>query len=89
MQLMNVMTAVATATPAPSHFSGDPKTLSSGSLRTPPAHSGPATQAQDVVVFSDDSDAICCIPHPIRDLLLNGRYCRFAFSQTVAHFRKK
>lgn len=44
MQLMNVMTAVATATPAPSHFSGDPKTLSSGSARTTPARGGPLAQ---------------------------------------------
>lgn len=49
MQLLNVMTAVATATPAPSHFSGDPKTLSSGSVGTPPARSGP--EKQDVAVL--------------------------------------
>ncbi|WP_161505308.1 hypothetical protein [Klebsiella michiganensis] len=44
MQLMNVMTAVATATPAPSHFSGDPKTLSSGSSFFPTARSIAKTQ---------------------------------------------
>lgn len=41
MQLLNVMTAVATATPAPSHFSGDPKTLSPGSLINTPAPGSP------------------------------------------------
>ena len=49
MQLMNVMTAVATATPAPSHFSGDPKTLSSGSASAPPGRSG--TRTQDVPLY--------------------------------------
>lgn len=52
MQLMNVMTAVATATPAPSHFSGDPKTLSSGSAGALPARSGQETQYAAVLLAS-------------------------------------
>ena len=86
MQLLNVMTAVATATPAPSHFSGDPKTLSSGSDSAPPARSGPATQ--DVAVFPADDDAICCVPPLPRDLPLTTGKRRFAYSLTVVHFRK-
>ena len=86
MQLLNVMTAVATATPAPSHFSGDPKTLSSGSDSAPPARSGPATQ--DVAVFLADDDAICCVPPLPRDLPLTTGKRRFAYSLTVVHFRK-
>ena len=86
MQLMNVMTAVATATPAPSHFSGDPKTLSSGSAFRPPARSGPATQ--DVAVLSAASDARCCVPPLPRDRPLTTGKRRFACSLTVVHFRK-
>ena len=86
MQLLNVMTAVATATPAPSHFSGDPKTLSSGSAFRPPARSGPATQ--DVAVFSAGCDAICCVPPLPRDRPLTTGKRRFAYSLTVVHFRK-
>ena len=55
----------------------DPKTPSSGSLRTPPARSGPATQ--DVAVFLAVSDHICCAP------TLKGR-C--GYSVCVVHFRK-
>ena len=86
MQLMNVMTAVATATPAPSHFSGDPKTLSSGSPSDPPARSGQKTQ--DVAVFSADIDARCCVPPLPRDRPLTTGKRRFAYSLTVVHFRK-
>ncbi len=86
MQLMNVMTAVATATPAPSHFSGDPKTLSPGSAGAPPARSGPAPQ--DVAVFPANSDAICCVPPLPRDRPLTTIKGRFACSLTVVHFRK-
>lgn len=86
MQLMNVMTAVATATPAPSHFSGDPKTLSSGSASAPPARSGPETQ--DVAVFPADHDARCCVPPLPRNPVLRGRKDRFAYSLTMVHFRK-
>lgn len=43
---------------------------------------------QDVAVLSAGYDAICCIPQPDRDLLPDGRYCRFAYSLTVVHFRK-
>ncbi|EFI4232251.1 hypothetical protein GXU00_004333 [Escherichia coli] len=38
--------------------------------------------------FSADYDAICCIPHPDRDLLPGSRYCHFAYSLAVIHFRK-
>lgn len=86
MQLLNVMTAVATATPAPSHFSGDPKTLSSGSAFRPPPLSGPETQ--DVAVFSSDDDARCCVPPLPRDRLLTTGKRRFAYSPTVVNFRK-
>lgn len=87
MQLMNVMTAVATATPAPSHFSGDPKTLSSGSAFLPPARSGPATQ--DVAVFPAEDDARCCVPPLPRDRPLTTLKGRFAYSVCVVHFRKQ
>ncbi|WP_372617049.1 hypothetical protein [Enterobacter hormaechei] len=70
-----------------SHFSrSDPKNTSSGSLRTPPARSGPATQ--DVAVLSADCDAICCVPPLPRDRLLTTGKGRFAYSLTVVHFRK-
>ena len=64
----------------------DPISVSSGSLRTPPAHSGPATQ--DVAVFPADDDAICCVPPLPRDLPLTTGKRRFAYSLTVVHFRK-
>ena len=86
MQLMNVMTAVATATPAPSHFSGDPKTLSSGSPSDPPALCGPLTQY--VAVLSAAGYAICCVNPLPRDRPLNTGKGRFAYSLTVVHFRK-
>lgn len=86
MQLLNVMTAVATATPAPSHFSGDPKTLSSGSAFRPPPLSGPATQ--DVAVFPADDDARCCVPPLPRDRPLITIKGRCGYSLTVVHFRK-
>ncbi|WP_448979904.1 hypothetical protein [Klebsiella pneumoniae] len=70
-----------------SHFSrSDPKKGSSGSLRTPPARSGPATQ--DVAVLSAASDAICCVPPLPRDRPLTTGKGRFAYSLTVVHFRK-
>ncbi|UNC63198.1 hypothetical protein CAY71_26050 (plasmid) [Klebsiella pneumoniae] len=70
-----------------SHFStADPKNTSSGSLRTPPAHSGPATQ--DVAVFPAKDDAICCVPPLPRDRPLTTGKRRFAYSLTVVHFRK-
>ncbi|AKM38348.1 hypothetical protein PCN061_p6105 (plasmid) [Escherichia coli PCN061] len=70
-----------------SHFSrSDPKKGSSGSLRTPPASSGPATQ--DVAVFPADSDPICCVPPLPRDRPLTTGKRRFAYSLTVVHFRK-
>lgn len=87
MQLKNVMTAVATATPAPSHFSGDPKTLSSGSAGTAPARSAPA--AQDVAVSADDDDTICCVPPLPRDRPPPPIKGRFAYSVCVLHFRKQ
>lgn len=86
MQLLNVMTAVATATPAPSHFSGDPKTLSSGSASAPTARSGQATQY--VAVFSAERDAICCVPPLPRDPARSSKKPRFAYFLTVVHFRK-
>lgn len=64
----------------------DPKTHCSGSLRTPPASSGPATQ--DVAVFPADSDPICCVPPLPRDRPLTTGKRRFAYSLTVVHFRK-
>ncbi|MER0197048.1 hypothetical protein, partial [Klebsiella quasipneumoniae] len=64
----------------------DPKKASSGSLRTPPAHSGPATQ--DVAVFPADHDARCCVYPLPRDLPLTTGKRRFAYSLTVVHFRK-
>ena len=67
-------------------FTVDPKTPSSGSLRTPPAHSGPATQ--DVAVFPADHDARCCVYPLPRDLPLTTGKRRFAYSLTVVHFRK-
>lgn len=67
-------------------FEADPKKGSSGSLRTPPARSGPATQ--DVAVFSADSDPICCVPPLPRDRPLTTGKRRFAYSLTVVHFRK-
>ncbi|MFQ1061200.1 hypothetical protein ACJWUX_26005 [Klebsiella pneumoniae] len=70
-----------------SHFSrSDPKKGSSGSLRTPPAHSGPATQ--DVAVFPAVSDPICCVPPLPRNRPLTTGKRRFAYSLTVVHFRK-
>ncbi|MGF2383188.1 hypothetical protein [Enterobacter hormaechei] len=70
-----------------SHFSrSDPKKVSPGSLRTPPARSGPATQ--DVAVLPADIDAICCVPPLPRDRPLTTGKRRFAYSLTVIHFRK-
>ncbi|WP_418922203.1 hypothetical protein [Escherichia coli] len=70
-----------------SHFSrSDPKKGSPGSLRTPPARSGPATQ--DVAVLPADFDAICCVPPLPRDRPLTTGKRRFAYSLTVIHFRK-
>ncbi|HBX8242429.1 TPA: hypothetical protein MIH45_23040 [Klebsiella pneumoniae] len=70
-----------------SHFStADPKNTSSGSLRTPPARSGPITQY--VVVYSATDDAICCVPPLPRDRPLTTGKGRFAYSLTVVHFRK-
>ncbi|HBX5406235.1 TPA: hypothetical protein MH439_26570 [Klebsiella pneumoniae] len=64
----------------------DPKKGSSGSLRTPPARSGPATQ--DVAVFLADDDAICCVPALPRYPARGSGFWRFAYSLTVVHFRK-
>ena len=64
----------------------DPKTHCSGSLRTPPARSGPATQ--DVAVFPADSDPICCVPPLPRDRPLTTGKGRCGYSLTVVHFRK-
>ncbi|WP_117242741.1 hypothetical protein [Klebsiella pneumoniae] len=64
----------------------DPKKGCSGSLRTPPARSGPETQ--DVAVSPADSDPICCVPPLPRDRLLTTGKRRFAYSLTVVHFRK-
>lgn len=64
----------------------DPEIGCSGSLRTPPARSGPATQ--DVAVLSADCDAICCVPPLPRDRPLTTGKGRFAYSLTVVHFRK-
>ena len=86
MQLKNVMTAVATATPAPSHFSGDPKTLSSGSPSDPPALCGPLTQY--VAVLSAAGYAICCVNPLPRDRPLTTLKGRYGYSLTVVHFRK-
>ncbi|HIB5605442.1 hypothetical protein [Edwardsiella tarda] len=70
-----------------SHFSrSDPKKGSPGSLRTPPARSGPATQ--DVAVLPADFDAICCVPPLPRDRPLTTGKRRFAYFLTVVHFRK-
>ncbi|WP_317987786.1 hypothetical protein [Klebsiella aerogenes] len=70
-----------------SHFSrSDPKKGSSGSLRTPPARSGPITQY--VAVYSATDDAICCVPPLPRDRPLTTGKGRFAYSLTVVHFRK-
>ncbi len=67
-------------------FTVDPKTPSPGSLRTPPARSGPATQ--DVAVLPADFDAICCVPPLPRDRPLTTGKRRFAYFLTVVHFRK-
>nr|WAK46112.1 hypothetical protein [Klebsiella pneumoniae] len=67
-------------------FTSDPISGGSGSLRTPPARSGPATQ--DVAVLSADCDAICCVPPLPRDRPLTTGKGRFAYSLTVVHFRK-
>ncbi len=64
----------------------DPKTHCSGSLRTPPARSGPATQ--DVAVFPADDDARCCVPPLPRDPARSSRKQCFAYFLTVVHFRK-
>lgn len=64
----------------------DPKTHCSGSLRTPPARSGPITQY--VAVYSATDDAICCVPPLPRDRPLTTGKGRFAYSLTVVHFRK-
>lgn len=67
-------------------LSRDPKKVSSGSLRTPPARSGPATQ--DVAVFPADSDPICCVPPLPRDRPLTTGKGLCGYSLTVVHFRK-
>ncbi|WP_413815832.1 hypothetical protein [Klebsiella pneumoniae] len=70
-----------------SHFSrSDPKKSSPGSLRTPPARSGPATQ--DVAVLPADFDAICCVPPLPRDRPLTTGKGRCGYSLRVVHFRK-
>ncbi len=67
-------------------FTSDPISGGSGSLRTPPARSGPETQ--DVAVLPADDDAICCVPPLPRDRPLTTGKRRFAYSLTVVHFRK-
>ncbi|EBG7962351.1 hypothetical protein F6A45_24535 [Salmonella enterica] len=37
---------------------------------------------------SGNDDAICCVPPPLRDPPPGSRYCRFAYSVGVVHFRK-
>ncbi|WP_375163185.1 hypothetical protein [Klebsiella pneumoniae] len=70
-----------------SHFSrSDPKKGSSGSLRTPPARSGPATQ--DIALFPAVSDHICCAPPLPRDRPLTTLKGRCGYSVCVVHFRK-
>ncbi len=69
-----------------SSFCTDPKKGSPGSLRTPPARSGPATQ--DVAVLPADFDAICCVPPLPRDPARSSRKQCFAYFLTVVHFRK-
>ena len=64
----------------------DPEIGCSGSLRTPPASSGPATQ--DVAVFPADSDPICCVPPLPRDRPLTTGKGLCGYSLTVVHFRK-
>ncbi|MDP9770788.1 hypothetical protein FJP64_22095 [Kosakonia cowanii] len=66
--------------------SADPKSGSSGSADRHRPFTGPNPQhvVSDAAVY----DPICCISHPDRDLLPSGRYCRFAYSLTVVHFRK-
>ena len=64
----------------------DPEKVSSGSSLRPPARCGAETQY--VAALSAGYNAICCIPHPDRDLMPGGRYCRFAYSVCVVHFRK-
>ena len=64
----------------------DPEIVCSGSLRTPPASSGPATQ--DVAVFPADSDPICCVPPLPRDRPLTTGKGLCGYSLTVVHFRK-
>ncbi|HBX7508921.1 TPA: hypothetical protein MIC02_26700, partial [Klebsiella pneumoniae] len=65
----------------------DPKKGCSGSLRTPPARSGPVPQ--DVAVLSAENSAICCVPPLPRDRPLTTGKRRFAYSLTVVHFRKR
>lgn len=69
-----------------SFFTEDPKTGSPGSADRHRPFTGPIPQ--HVVYFAAGCDPICCISHPDRDLLPSGRYCRFAYSLTVVHFRK-
>ncbi|WP_409518086.1 hypothetical protein [Escherichia coli] len=70
-----------------SHFSrSDPKKGSPGSLRSPPARSGPTTQ--DVAVFPAVSDHICCAPPLPRDRPLTTLKGRCGYSVCVVHFRK-
>lgn len=64
----------------------DPKRCCSGSPRTPPARSGPATQ--DVAVIAADGDAICCVSPLPRDRPLSTGNGRCGYSLTVVHFRK-
>ncbi|MBX4769112.1 hypothetical protein F3K25_26615 [Klebsiella pneumoniae] len=66
--------------------SADPISGGPGSLRTPPARSGPTTQ--DVAVFPADSDAICCVPLLPRDPARSIRKQCFAYFLTVVNFRK-
>nr|QGW60092.1 hypothetical protein HPPIBGPI_00312 [Escherichia coli] len=53
-----------------------------------PASGAQRPNTQDVAVFSDGDDAICCVPPLPRDRPLTTGKRRFAYSLTVVHFRK-
>lgn len=69
-----------------SHFSTDPKTLSSGSASSPPARCRP--RIQYVAVVSAALDAICCVSSLSRDRLLTPGKGQSGYSVCMVNFRK-
>ncbi|NTZ41404.1 hypothetical protein EXW94_28265 [Enterobacter sp. JMULE2] len=86
MRFRHRVCAQAEHMPGSHFFTEDPEKGSSGSSSGAPARCGAETQ--DVAVLSAGDEPICCVYPQCSDLARRGRYCRFAYSLTVLHFRK-